>query len=82
MSSNFTIKFESETIAYGRSTLMATCGLHDSDIGQNFFEGGYYYWSFQKENDDWKISYLYLDAAWTAGDSLGLNDEDHHIANS
>ena len=78
MSSNFTIRFESSTVAHGRSTLMATCGTHETDLGQCFFEGGYYYWSFRKTNGVWKISYLYLDCNWTSGDSMGLNDQDHH----
>jgi hypothetical protein len=57
---------------------MATCGLHETDLGQAFFEGGYYYWSFHKVNGEWKISYLFLDVNWTCGESLGLNDQDHH----
>ncbi|RMZ76602.1 hypothetical protein DV738_g4798, partial [Chaetothyriales sp. CBS 135597] len=78
LSSNFYIAFESDTVAYGRSTLQATCGLHETDLGQTFHEGGYYYWTFRKVNDEWKIAYLYLDVTWTAGESLGLNDGDHH----
>ncbi|RMZ92539.1 hypothetical protein DV736_g200, partial [Chaetothyriales sp. CBS 134916] len=78
MSANFYIVFESDTVAYGRSTLQATCGLHETNIGEAFFEGGYYYWSFRKVNGVWKISYLYLDVVWIQGDSKGLNDGDHH----
>ncbi|RMD40575.1 hypothetical protein DV735_g4560, partial [Chaetothyriales sp. CBS 134920] len=78
LSSNFYIVFASDTVAHGRSTLQATCGLHGTDLGQTFHEGGYYYWSFRKVNGEWKISYLYLDVTWTQGESLGLNDGDHH----
>ena len=74
MSSNFVIKFESDTVARARSTLHAACGLHETDLGQTFHEGGYYYWSFRKMWGKWKISYLFLDVTWTLGDSLGLNE--------
>jgi len=43
-------------------------------MGQIFSEGGYYYWSFRKERDGWKISYLFLDVNWVSGDSKGLNE--------
>lgn len=76
MSSNFIIKFESETLAHGQSTLMATCGLHETDLSECFFEGGYYYWSVKKVDEGrWRISYLFLDVNWTKGESLGLNEE-------
>ena len=74
MSSNFVIQFESNTVAHGRSTVMATCGSHATDLSEVFSEGGYYYWSFRKVGGEWKITYLYLDVNWTKGDSLGLND--------
>ena len=74
MSSNFVIKFESENVAHARTTLHATCGSHESDLGECFHEGGYYYWSFRRVDGEWKIRYLYLDCVWTLGDSLGLNE--------
>lgn len=65
-------------MAHARTNLFAVCGLDSVDIGKNFAEGGYYYWSFRKEqvasgNMEWKISYLFLDVTWSQGDSLGLN---------
>ena len=86
MSSNFVIKFESESVAHARSTLHAVCGSDERDLGVGFHEGGYYYWSFRRESSqrqggaeggdgEWKISYLFLDVNWTLGDSLGLNEE-------
>lgn len=82
MSSNFSIVFESDTVAYGRSALLAICGLDPKDIGKNFEEGGYYYWTFRKEvspdgHSEWKIAYLNLDVTWIRGDSLGLNEPLH-----
>lgn len=82
MSSNFSITFESDSVAHGRSALFAVCGIDASDIGKNFAEGGYYYWTFRKETNlnekkEWKISYLYLDVTWSQGDSLGLNEPLH-----
>lgn len=74
MSSNFTITFESDTVAHGRTALFGICGTHPDDIGENFSEGGYYYWSFRKVRDEWKISYLFLDVNWVSGDSKGLNE--------
>ncbi|KAK6369410.1 hypothetical protein LTS17_009753 [Exophiala oligosperma] len=74
MSSNMTITFESDIIAHGRSALFAICGVHSDDINKNFSEGGYYYWSFRKVGETWKISYLFLDVMWENGDSLGLNE--------
>ncbi|KEF61609.1 uncharacterized protein A1O9_03177 [Exophiala aquamarina CBS 119918] len=74
LSSNYTILFNSETVAHGRSALFAVCGTHPEDMGQIFSEGGYYYWSFRKELDGWKISYLFLDVNWVSGDSKGLNE--------
>jgi hypothetical protein len=74
------IIFESDTVAHARSGLFAVCGLDPGDIGNNFAEGGYYYWSFCKEMDEagvesWKISYLCLDVLWEQGESKGLNQE-------
>lgn len=43
-------------------------------MGQIFSEGGYYYWSFRKVGDEWKITYLFLDVNWVSGDSKGLNE--------
>ncbi|EXJ74458.1 uncharacterized protein A1O5_02754 [Cladophialophora psammophila CBS 110553] len=82
-SSNFTITFQSDTVAHARSALHAICGTDPDDIGRVFQEGGYYYWSFRKEGQGqgqgqgqgkWLISYLFLDVNWTRGDSLGLNE--------
>lgn len=65
--------------AHGRSNLYSVCGLDEKDLAQTFHEGGWYYWSFRKEDDgQWKICYLFLDVNWTMGDSLGLNEGDHH----
>lgn len=37
------------------------------DIGQTFSTGGYYYWSFRKVEEEWKVSYLFVDLTWTSG---------------
>ncbi|OQU94030.1 SnoaL-like domain-containing protein [Cladophialophora immunda] len=84
-SSNVTISFTSENTAHARSALHAICGTDGDDIGKVFQEGGYYYWSFRREDQGqgqeqgqgrgkWRISYLFLDVNWTSGDSLGLNE--------
>lgn len=77
MSSNITIKFESEKVAHGRSTLHATHGISEKDLTPNFYVGGYYYYSFRKRKhgEPWKITFLFLDVNWTEGDSLGLNED-------
>jgi hypothetical protein len=76
LSSNFTVHFESPTFAHARSLLTAAHSTHSTDFGQNFFEGGYYYWSLRKQEDgEWKISFLTLDAVWWHGESLGLNEQ-------
>lgn len=74
MSSNMMVRFSSPTTAFARSTLSAVHSTHEHDLGQNFFEGGYYYWVLEKQGDEWKISSLFLDAVWWLGDSLGLNE--------
>lgn len=71
LSSNHSIKFESSTVAYGRSTWQSTAGFHATDIGQVFFTGGYYYWTFRKVDEEWKISYLVLDMTWNSGEFPG-----------
>lgn len=68
LSSNHSIKFESSIVAYGRSTWQSSAGSHATDLSQGFFTGGYYYWSFRKVDEEWKISYLFLDMTWTSGD--------------
>ncbi|KAL6890005.1 hypothetical protein GGI43DRAFT_416181 [Trichoderma evansii] len=74
LSSNFKVHFSSPALAFARSTLFAAHATHKLDLGQNFFEGGYYYWTLEKHEDGWKISRLFLDAVWWLGDSLGLNE--------
>ncbi|KAL1879851.1 hypothetical protein Daus18300_001690 [Diaporthe australafricana] len=69
LSSNHSVKFESSTVAHGRSTWQSAAGFHATDISQVFFTGGYYYWSFHKVADDqWKISFLFLDMTWKNGE--------------
>lgn len=68
-------------VAHGRSNLYTACGLDEKDLNQNFQEGGWYYWSFRKEDDgQWKISHLFLDVNWTVGKNQGLT-AGHHNAN-
>lgn len=69
LSSNHSIKFESSNVAHGRSTWQSSTGSHATDLGQGFFTGGYYYWSFRKVDEEWKISYLFLDMTWKSGES-------------
>lgn len=71
LSSNHSVKFESNTVAHGRSTWQSSAGFHATDIGQVFFTGGYYYWSFRKVDEEWKVSLLFLDMTWTSGDFPG-----------
>ncbi|KAK2613935.1 hypothetical protein N8I77_000802 [Diaporthe amygdali] len=68
LSSNHSIKFESSTIAHGRSAWQSTAGLHATDITKVFFSGGFYYWSFRKMAEEWRISFLLLDMNWRHGD--------------
>ncbi len=78
LSSNFTIVFHSDMKASARTTLMAVCGLDESDIGKVFSEGGYYYWDLRKCGGEWKIERLVLDVVWTMGDDLGLNGDTNY----
>ncbi|KAK5311534.1 hypothetical protein LTR93_011687 [Exophiala xenobiotica] len=74
LTSNSTIRFESADIAHGRSALFSSSGNEAKEITNNFLGGGYYYWSFRREQGEWKISSLYLDTVWVEGDSKGLNN--------
>ncbi|KAI7774456.1 hypothetical protein LA080_008322 [Diaporthe eres] len=69
LSSNHSIKFESSNVAHGRSTWQSSTGSHATDLDQGFLAGGYYYWSFRKVDEEWKISHLFLDMTWKSGES-------------
>lgn len=74
MTSNLKVVFaEDYETAHGRATLFIANGLHEEKLDPNFFEGGYYYFTFRKNatTQQWQISYLFLDINWTQGDSRG-----------
>lgn len=77
MITNLSIDFaEDYSTAWARSSLFVANGLEERDMGQVFSEGGYYYWTFQKDpgTGQWRIKELFLDINWTQGDSRGLNE--------
>jgi hypothetical protein len=79
LQSNFTVTFESDDVAHGRTSCICTHGSDEVDLSRHFMVGGYYYFSFRRvkvaDEDHWKISRLILDTNWEAGASFGLFDK-------
>ncbi|KAI0182750.1 hypothetical protein EV127DRAFT_487811 [Xylaria flabelliformis] len=91
LQSNFTVTFESNDVAHGRTACICTHGSDENDLSKHFMVGGYYYFTFRRVHDGpdnyWKISRLILDTNWESGASLGLFEKregnheglDHHV---